>query len=111
MDVKTLLERFRTDFDWDIVKELKDIGQSFIRDNTYEKGPLTILPGNRYKNKDFAYDYTPPMHTNAAASLNDQEFPCHSKEYATDIERNWKKNMRSKKKKWLKQSGLVTAGN
>tara|TARA_B100000700_G_scaffold330199_1_gene455200 strand:+ start:4177 stop:5178 length:1002 start_codon:yes stop_codon:yes gene_type:complete len=107
MDVKTLLERFRTDFDWDIVKELKDIGQSFIRDNTYEKGPLTILPGNRYKNKDFAYDYTPPMHTNAAASLNDQEFPCHSKEYATDIERNWKKNMRSKKKKWLKQSGWI----
>lgn len=105
--VRDLLKRFRTDLEWEIVEELKQLGQSFIRDNSYEKGPLTILPGQRYKEDEFAYNYAPPFHYNVQYSLNNQSFPCHSKFYATDIKRNWEKNMRSKKKTWLKKSGWI----
>ena len=79
-------DRYWHDVDWWIVKALKKrFGISLVKDNSIERGPLKAISSRRIENDEiFKFNYTTSHQQNMKATLHNQQFPCHTDEYAPD---------------------------
>ena len=83
-------DRYWHDVDWWIVKKLKSkFGISIVKDNSIERGPMKAISSRRVESDEiFKFHYTTSHQQNMQASLHDQQFPCHTDEYAPDTLRH-----------------------